>query len=522
MSRAPTTESDGGSRTLRRPPGGCDGLDALRRELEGFRVRSGPLYPGFELKAWLDEVSACRLVKENARRRVYFLQTPLGGYFFKFSLLVRPKDRRRHFLLPARKWAEWRNLHRLHKAGIAAARPVAAGYRKKPAPRAFFLLTEQVPGSPGQSCRRSQARLLGEYAAGLHAAGVLHADLNRNNFLIADDGRPRLIDVQEVFFLPWVPGRLRLYNLGSLIFHLAPRDDLHGWTAEFLQGYNSRWAPPVGVPEALRCAARHRQRWYRSRSKRCCRDSSQFEVVCEASLRGYRRRDFGWGREELHQALAAGKILKADHVRIYRGVCIKEHRRQLLHRDRCLASWKMSQALTVRGIAVPRALAYYVEGRKSWFLAAYLEDSRTLNDYLSNLTDWRAKRRALKKLALLVRKYHDGGIWQHDFKSSNILCRGGEFFMVDLDAVRIRRLGEERRIVNLAQLNASLSHAITLKDRLRFLHYYSGGRLTERVARRALYRRVWAISRTKNTAIYNLELDRLLPAATPSPGRRRR
>jgi len=506
------TKKDAGTRQVSWKESVRDLLQRLRLELAGFRVSASPFCPDFSLDQWLNAVSACSLIKENARRRVYFLQTPDGGYFLKCSMLVRRKDRRRHFLLPARKWAEWRNLHRLRKAGIAAARPIARGYRKKPYPAAFFLLTEQAPGVPIKLRGLAQAHRLGEYAARLHAAGVYHADLNRNNLLAGSDMSPCLIDVQEVFFLPWMPHRLRVHNLGNLIFHLAPLEEMRQWTDEFLQAYNRRWAKPVSLEGALRSVQYHRQRRYRSRSKRCRKNSGRFEIIDRPGLRGFKRRDFDWGLPELQRALKQAKILKSDHVLVHRDVCIKQHRRKFFHRDRCLTSWKMSQALAVRGIRVPRALGYYTRKQNSWFLSTYLTGSLHLNDYLSTLAKWEKKRQALKNLALFVKKCHANRIWQRDFKSSNLLYCNGEYFMVDLDAVKIQQLDENKKIVNLAQLNASLSNAVTIKDRLRFFYYYSAGRLSTRQQRRAVYRKVWEISRTKNTAIFNLDLDNLRPA----------
>jgi len=49
---------------------------------------------------------------------------PEGGYFLKRSILIRTKDQVRHFFLPQRRWAEWRNFHRLHAARIAVSSPV--------------------------------------------------------------------------------------------------------------------------------------------------------------------------------------------------------------------------------------------------------------------------------------------------------------------------------------------------------------------------------------------------------------
>jgi hypothetical protein len=168
----------------------------------------------------------------------------------------------------------------------------------------------------------------------------------------------------------------------------------------------------------------------------------------------------------------------------------------------------MSRALEVRGIEVPRSLGYYVMDKTSHFMAELLVDRVHLNAFLSALSDEDSKRRALQKLALWLRKFHDTHVWQRDFKSSNILCQNGHYFMVDLDGVRIRCLSEHNKIYNLAQLNASVSNAITIKDRLRFYHYYSAGSQLKRPQRRAVYRKVWEITKTKNTAIYDLDLEK--------------
>jgi hypothetical protein len=81
--------------------------------------------------------------------------------------------------------------------------------------------------------------------------------------------------------------------------------------------------------------------------------------------------------------------------------------------------------------------------------------------------------------------------------------------MVDLDGVRIRRLSHHHKIVNLAQLNASLSNAVTVRDRLRFFYHYSADKRPPRQQRRAVYLAVWEITTKKNTLNYNLDLAKL-------------
>jgi len=480
----------------------------LARELAEFRVADSPLNTGFHLADMLSQVNECSVVKESNRRQVYYLQTTDGGYFLKRSLLVRTKDRLRHFFLPRRRWAEWRNLHRLRLAQIPAARPLAKGQSKTNHPQAYFVLTEQVPGTHIPFNSITDARGLGQFTAVLHRRRVYHADLNRKNFILNPAGRLYLLDAQEVYFLPWMPHRLKINNLGRVIFNLCSLDDPEPWATKFLEGYHQDISKSVNLTEVIEAARRHQHRQYRSRSKRCCKNSSQFEIIKTRHLHGYKRRDFTWGAPELQQALEKGIALKGSHVISYRGVCIKTHLRRLFHENRCLTSWKMSRALAVRGIPVPRSLGYFEIKGQSYFLAELLGDRLHLNAYLSAITDESVKRQALKKLALWLRKIHDAHVWQKDFKSNNILCQQGQYYMIDLDGVRLRRLTDRDRITNLSQLNASLSNAITIKDRLRFFDYYSADKKSSRHQRRVFYKEIWNITRTKGTAYYGLDIKK--------------
>jgi len=492
----------------------------LARKLADCRITVSPLNPEFELATLLAEISTCQIVKANIRRQVFHLQTLENGYFLKCSVLVRPKDRVRHILLPRRRWAEWHNLHRLRRARVPAARPMAKGQSASSQPRYYFILTGQVEGVHIPCNCFDNACNLGDYAAFLHRKKVYHADFNRKNFILNPRGQICLLDAQQVYFPPWMPRWLRVNNLGRLSFNFCTLDDPKPWVRELVAGYNRSASMNVSAAEVLAAARRHRQHRLRSREKRCCKNSTEFEVLKNTGLRGFKRRDFNWGSQELQLAENKGFPLKGAHVIAYRGVCLKKQRRKLLHQNRCLASWKMSRALAVRGIPVPRALGYFEIKDHSYFLAELLEDRLHLNAYLSAFSEEGVKRQALKKLALWLRLFHDTDVWQRDFKSSNILCRNSDFYMVDLDGVRIRRLSSQRKIYNLAQLNASISDRLSIKDRLRFYHYYSTGIRPTRLQRRAVYRQVWNITKTKNTRIYDLDFDQLLASQiTAWPGK---
>ena len=482
----------------------------LVQGLADYRITASPLNPGFHFEDLLSEVNECRVVKSNNRRQVYHLRTTVGGYFLKHSTLVRKKDRLRHVILPRRRWAEWRNLHRLRHAQVPAARPLLKGQLNISQSQSYFVLTEQVLGAHIPKNSLAIARSLGQYAAFLHHRRIYHADLNRKNFVLSPEHEYYLLDAQEVYFLPWLPRRLKINNLGRIVFSLCSLNDPEPWVAEFLAGYNLSHSKKAHTSEVIAAARRHQDRRFRSRSKRCCKNSTEFVVVNTDDWKGYRRKTFQWNSQDLGQALEKGQSLKGDHVISYRGVCIKKHPRRRFHADRCLNSWKMSRGLEVRGIAVPRSLGYFVINNFSFFVAELLIDRCDLNTYLSALSDEQIKRRALKKLALWLRNFHDSNVWQRDFKSSNILCQNGDYFMVDLDGVRMRSLSEQNKINNLAQLNASISNAISIKDRLRFYHYYSADFQPTRQQRRAVYRKVRDITKTKNTKIYDLDFAELI------------
>ena len=484
-------------------------ITSLENDLTGFRISTDPLYADFSLEYLFSQSIGCQKVKDSEKRQVFLIQTPDSDYFLKLSRLIRDKDRFRHAILPQRKWAEWKNLKRFQRLGITAAEPIAKGSRQSPPPENFFILTKKINGRHVNGQTLSEAKALGRYIAHLHSRGIYHADLHPENIIIAPKNQPFLIDVQEVFFLHHLPRRLRIYNLGKFFFQLDLQHLNPSWMKEFIKAYNEAFKHPITKIEVEKAAVIHFRRRLRSRTNRCCKNSTEFEVIRKPQFKGYKKRNFNWGRQELEKALLEATSLKEDKVFKYHDVCIKIHPRKLFHCDRCFTSWKVSRALEILGIPVPQAYAYFKVKTKSYFLSELLIASMTLNDYLSSLTNRQEKRQAIIKFALWMKKIHDHQIRQRDFKSSNVLCKNGEYFMIDLDSVKIGRLTDKQRIINLAQLNASLSNMIACKDRLRFFYYYAATDEHSRNRRRSIYKKVWEISQTKNTKIFNLDLKKI-------------
>jgi tRNA A-37 threonylcarbamoyl transferase component Bud32 len=485
-------------------------INKLHEELSSFQTENSPVFSNISLNTIFRNSVVCKIIKNTEKRQVFYIQTSRGEYFLKLSHLIRTKDRLRHLILPRRRWAEWKNLHKLNMLGIETAEPVIKGERRKQRPISFFIVTKKVDGISLNEQRVPDPKNLGKFFATLHLRGIYHADFHPANMIIKPNGKSCLIDVQEVYIIGKLPRWLRISSLGKLFFCFIPDRQEKIWFIELLSAYNQFFKNSVNLAEIERAAQKHRDRYYRSRAKRCCKNSTDFAVVKLKGLSGYKRKEFDWGKKEVENAIQRGEKIKEDRVIAYKNVCLKIHKKRIFHRDRCLACWKNSKALEVRNIQVPKSLGYYRINKKSFFLSEFLESSLCLNEYLSSIKDLKKKRMTIRRLAFWVKKIHNQNVWQRDFKSHNIICMKGDFILIDLDGVKIKNLSKKKRIINLAQLNASLSNEITYKDRVRFFHYYSLEEKPTRQERRNIYKRVWAITKTKNTKAFGLNLNNLV------------
>lgn len=481
-----------------------DYLSRLMDELSGYQIKVSPLSSDLSLDEIFNEAHTHQILKHNSRKKIIFIDTAAGQFYLKLNFLVRAKDRRRHFLLPRRRQAEWRNLHRLNAAGLDAAQPVIWGQNFRQSPKSHFIITRAVEGHTLNSRVELNADSLGAFFANLHRKGFYYADLHPGNIIVKPDGQPVLIDAQELFCLKKIPGMLRAYNLGRLYLALASTTP-PGWFEKFLQTYNARFANKVSLRQIRQASTRHYQKHIKSRTKRCLKNTSEFEAIKSRGHTIYKRRDFKWKEADILHALENGVDLKEGKVFAYKAVCIKIHAKGWFHKDRCLASWKNSRALDMHGIDIPRALGYFKFDHKSYFIAEYFKDAVPLYKFVPTLTGALNKRAVVKQLARWVRNIHNHEIWQKDFNSTNLLYTGSRFILLDLDNVRFGGLTEAQKIYNLAQLNASVADTIRLRDRVRFLYHYFDGQWPDRGRRRAIYGRIWEITLTKNTAVFGLD-----------------
>ncbi len=213
------------------------------------------------------------------------------------------------------------------------------------------------------------------------------------------------------------------------------------------------------------------------------------------------------------------RTLKTDQGRA-QNVIIKRFRHPSLFRrlafflfpspaSRCL---KGASLLGSNGIptAVPLAALEHRNWKDlgiSYYVAEEIADSEALSvswsDVLPTVSmdrNVKERRKILGEVADLFHKLHSRGIYHQDLKGSNILVRAegsGRYrcALVDVDGVSKRnRLSWRKRVKNLVQLNRSLGKRLNLRDKAFFLKYYADLFSLSRTERKALVRKVFAVT----------------------------
>ena len=489
------------------------------------------------------------LVKDNPVRMAYRLAPDGAGtpVFVKRYKCRGFSDRFKYRLVASKARSEWDRLRLFAARGLPVPQPLAMReVRRRGALVDSQLVMEYLPDAPPLIERyhdspTAEGRRLLRQAAGLvhrvHAARVFYRDLHAGNVLVRQvpgGSELILIDLHRAWVLPWLPGAARVRDIAQFCnsLELSAADQLL-----FLEHYCSRPdTPRMHRLMELVSARRARLAAVRvcSRSKRCVKNSSVYEIARDLRSRYCGRRDFGRARAE---RLIAEHERTRSHDPVKRAsksvltrhaqpggepICVKGYGfngwryslRTMPWRSRAMRSWRAASGLLVRGIDTPLPLAL-LERRvgplvtEAFFLCRWLEDYQELNDYVRG-RDWTcAERRAFARtFARYVRTMHRRGIYHADMKSDNIMVRrhdrGWAFALVDLDRVYFhKRLTFRRRVNNLAQINASVAAVMSATDRMVFFHTYAADSAIFARRKRWL-RAVLAICRTKLTDPYGV------------------
>jgi tRNA A-37 threonylcarbamoyl transferase component Bud32 len=320
---------------------------------------------------------------------------------------------------------ETRALAKARERGIPAPESLGSG--------ADWTATRWLDGA--RPAARADLPLLQRAIADAHGRGMLHGDLHLGNLLVRD-GRVTFLDLQRARFLPWIPGLLRARELGFLAYSLGE--------------------PLPAELESVRFwRDRRAQTHWRSRTRRCLRESGGFTAFTHAGESGFRRRDTD--PTELSAELASlarvTPFKKGKGGELYRkgAVIAKRFARAADARS----AWLSGNGLLARGIAACAPLAW--AGR--WLVMA--DGGPTLSDWVD--ADF-AKSTAFERdelarsLGSLLARLHRRGVYHADLKANNVVWRPGEEPRL-IDYARVSfgsRVSRRRRVKNLAQLNAAL------------------------------------------------------------------
>jgi tRNA A-37 threonylcarbamoyl transferase component Bud32 len=394
---------------------------------------------------WLREPGRGERVKDNRVRSVHRWN---GLYVkcFKHPSLLQQLRR----LLHDRAAHEFRVLRALRERGIDAPEPVAHATSGGQT----YLFTREIPGAlPLRSVPLTRPLVLdlARLVRRVLDAGIRHDDLHIGNVLLAG-GRLHLVDVHRAAVTGGLGEDDRLRTVAFVLLSLYTFVS----ASDALRFVLACGADPRRVGPLFR---ELRDRYYRDRESRVFKTGSDFEVVDGLTLRR------PCAADEARKALSAAPLRMVKELP---GRRLWLADAETFVKEGAGAAWRNAFALETRGIPTPRLLA--TDGAR--VAGRWIEGALPLWEHLKAVG---VSRGLLHRLAGILRRMHERGVYHRDLKANNVLVRGDEIWVIDLDRVDLmREVPREGRVWNLAQLNAAVGPPATRSDRLRFFLAYAG------------------------------------------------
>jgi len=339
-------------------------------------------------------------------------------------------------------------------------------------------------------------------------AGLFHQDLHGGNFLWEGDSL-FLTDLHRTKIVKRLSPKQRLWNVAHL-FHSLRSAWGEGEQLQFLDLYAERSLSHSQRKEMLfqeiyPVMDRLQKRQWRSRTKRCLKESTEFTVHTENGVRYFHRRDFPMehlGRVlEEHRGLvrksSSSLIKNSPEVVVSilddRGkkICLKQFRypylwvrlKEHFRRSKGVKSWVAANGMRARGLPSLKPLALLE--RKNWvglkesvlFMEALAEDQEMDRYVLKGFGNFDKKRRFIQTFAHWLGSLHKMDLYHKDMKTCNILVAEREgtwnFHLLDFeDILTDEKVNQKKLFRNFLQLNTSTPKAMTKSDRFRFFREY--------------------------------------------------
>jgi tRNA A-37 threonylcarbamoyl transferase component Bud32 len=262
-------------------------------------------------------------------------------------------------------------------------------------------------------------------------------------------------------------------------------------------------------------SSRIRKIHYRSRLKRCLKESSDFSRKSYADMKIFFRKSYDTDRftgliEKHHNALASGdnsivmkRDSKTDLTRFplenekIQSVVVKQYKisrgmyliKNIFRDSAGKKAWIAGNGLSVYGFNTPEPLALMEKKvlgitTDSYLIMEDARDSLEMDRYIlknyhdrSSLSKLEKKRALINNLAETMGRMHNQNIFHHDLKTCNIMVKekGKSPYITFLDFDKVsfeEEITIRKRVKTLTQMNLSTPKLISTTDRLRFLKEY--------------------------------------------------
>ena len=339
-------------------------------------------------------------------------------------------------------------------------------------------------------------------------AGLFHQDLHGGNFLWDGDSL-FLTDLHRTKIVESLSLNQRLWNLAHLFHSLrtiwGEREQLR-FLDQYFDGISDGPKKREILFERIYPSMdRLQKRQWRSRTKRCLKESTEFTVQKEREICYFHRKDFPLNRlkrvMEEHRTLVRERssalvkyspevlvsIMSDEGEQLgLKQFCyphfwgrVKEYFR----RSKGVKAWTAANGLRARGIPTLKPLAL-VE-RKDWmglresflFMEALANDLEMDRYVLKGFEGLKRKRLFIKTFARWLDGLHRMGVYHQDMKTCNILVsekgEAWDFHLLDFEDVRMgEKVNRKKLFRNFLQLNTSTPRVMTRVDRFRFFREY--------------------------------------------------